>query len=53
MSTMPFALFSGQFTIPYGTIFAGSTVAVLPIVILVLIFQKWVVSGLTAGAVKG
>lgn len=47
------ALFSGQFTIPYGTIFAGSTVAVLPIVILVLIFQKWVVSGLTAGAVKG
>lgn len=47
------ALFSGQFTIPYGTIFAGSTVAVLPIVILVLIFQKWVVAGLTAGAVKG
>lgn len=47
------ALFSGQYTIPYGTIFAGSTVAVLPIVILVLIFQKWVVAGLTAGAVKG
>ncbi|MHB1685725.1 MAG: carbohydrate ABC transporter permease [Bacilli bacterium] len=47
------ALFSGQFTIPYGTIFAGSTVAVLPIAILVLVFQKWVVSGLTAGAVKG
>lgn len=47
------ALFSGQFTIPYGTIFAGSTVAVLPIVILVLIFQKWVVAGLTSGAVKG
>jgi len=47
------ALFSGQFTIPYGTIFAGSTVAVAPIVILVLIFQKWVVAGLTAGAVKG
>jgi len=47
------ALFSGQYTIPYGTIFAGSTVAVAPIVILVLIFQKWVVAGLTAGAVKG
>ncbi len=47
------ALFSGQFTIPYGTIFAGSTVAVLPIVLLVLMFQKWVVAGLTAGAVKG
>ncbi|MCY0874923.1 MAG: carbohydrate ABC transporter permease [Firmicutes bacterium] len=47
------ALFSGQYTIPYGTIFAGSTVAVAPIVILVLLFQKWVVAGLTAGAVKG
>ena len=47
------ALFSGQYSIPYGTIFAGSTVAVLPIVILVLLFQKWVVAGLTAGAVKG
>ncbi len=47
------ALFGGQFTIPYGTIFAASTVAVLPIVILVLIFQKWVVAGLTSGAVKG
>ena len=47
------ALFGGQFTIPYGTIFAASTVAVMPIVILVLIFQKWVVAGLTSGAVKG
>ena len=47
------ALFGGQYTIPYGTMFAGSTVAVLPIVIIVLIFQKWVVAGLTAGAVKG
>lgn len=47
------ALFSGQYTVPYGTIFAGSTVAVAPIVILVLLFQKWVVAGLTAGAVKG
>ncbi|KUO96016.1 carbohydrate ABC transporter permease [Ferroacidibacillus organovorans] len=47
------ALFGGQFTIPYGTMFAASTVAVLPVVLLVLIFQRWVVAGLTAGAVKG
>lgn len=47
------ALFGGQFTIPYGTIFAASTVAVAPIVLLVLVFQKWVVAGLTAGSVKG
>ncbi|MDI5972385.1 carbohydrate ABC transporter permease [Streptomyces sp. SL13] len=47
------ALFGGQFTTPYGTIFAASAVAMLPIAILVLVFRKAVVSGLTAGAVKG
>lgn len=47
------ALFGSQYSIPYGTMFAASTIAVAPIVILVLIFQKWVVAGLTAGAVKG
>ena len=47
------ALFGSPFTIPYGTIFAASMVAVVPIAALVLIFRKSVVSGLTAGAVKG
>ena len=47
------ALFGGQFTTPYGTIFAASAVAMLPIAILVLIFRRAVVSGLTAGAIKG
>jgi multiple sugar transport system permease protein len=47
------ALFGSPFTIPYGTIFAASVVAVVPIAALVLIFRKSVVSGLTAGAVKG
>jgi multiple sugar transport system permease protein len=47
------ALFGGQYTTPYGTIFAASAVAMLPIAILVLVFRKAVVSGLTAGAVKG
>ncbi len=47
------ALFGSQFTIPYGTIFAASVVAVVPIAILVLVFRKSVVSGLTSGAVKG
>jgi len=47
------ALFGGQYVTPYGTIFAASTVAILPIAILVLIFRRAVVSGLTAGAVKG
>jgi multiple sugar transport system permease protein len=39
--------------IPYGTIFAASVVAVVPIGILVFIFRKFVISGLTSGAVKG
>lgn len=55
MRTIPvgIALFSGQYTVPYGDIFAGSVVSIVPIVILVIIFRKWIVSGLTAGAVKG
>lgn len=47
------ALFGGQFVVPYGTLFAASVVAVAPIAALVFIFRRSVVSGLTAGAVKG
>ncbi len=47
------ALFGGQFTVPYGDIFAASSVAAVPIAVIVLIFRKSVVSGLTSGAVKG
>ncbi|CAM3846552.1 carbohydrate ABC transporter permease [Alicyclobacillus pomorum] len=55
MRTIPvgIALFSGQFNVPYGEIFAGSVISIVPIVILVVIFRKWIVSGLTSGAVKG
>jgi multiple sugar transport system permease protein len=47
------ALFGGQFITSYGDIFAASVVAVVPIAVLVFIFRRNVVSGLTAGAVKG
>jgi multiple sugar transport system permease protein len=47
------ASFGAQFTVPYGAYFAASVIAVVPIAALVLIFRKAVVSGLTAGAVKG
>lgn len=47
------ASFGAQFTVPYGAYFAASVVAVVPIAILVLVFRKAVVSGLTSGAVKG
>ena len=45
--------FGANFNVPYGTIFAASVVAVVPIGVLVFIFRKFVVSGLTSGAVKG
>jgi multiple sugar transport system permease protein len=47
------ALFGGQFITPYGTLFAASVVAVVPIAVLAFVFRRRVVSGLTAGAVKG
>jgi multiple sugar transport system permease protein len=47
------AEFGTVYSVPYGTIFAASVVAVVPIGILVFIFRKFVISGLTSGAVKG
>ena len=46
------ALFQGQYTLPWGEIAAASTVATVPLVVLVFIFQKRIVRGLSAGAVK-
>ena len=49
------AFFSGggQFEVPLGRITAASVIVVVPMIIFVLIFQKRIVSGLTAGGVKG
>ncbi|MGQ9870594.1 carbohydrate ABC transporter permease [Leptodesmis sp.] len=41
------------FEIPYGPIAAATVVGTIPLVILVLLFQRQIVQGLTAGAVKG
>ncbi len=41
------------FEVPYGAIAAATIVGTFPLVILVLIFQRKIVEGLTAGAVKG
>lgn len=55
--TVPAALafFTGasQFEQPTGAIMAGAVVVTIPVVILVLIFQRRIVAGLTSGAVKG
>ena len=49
------ALLSGatQFETPWGIIMAASVIVTVPLIVLVLIFQRRIVSGLTAGAVKG
>lgn len=49
------ALFSGEIARqePFGEIMAASVVVTIPLLILVYVFQKRLVEGLTAGAVKG
>ncbi len=49
------AFFTGsvRFEAPIGTISAASVIVMVPLVVLVLVFQKRIVAGLTAGAVKG
>jgi len=42
-----------QFTVPYGDIAAAAVVVTVPVMLLVLLFQRRIVAGLTAGAVKG
>ncbi|QXC63559.1 carbohydrate ABC transporter permease [Aquihabitans sp. G128] len=55
--TVPAAItfFTGasQFDFPYGQIAAASVVVTIPIIVMVLIFQRRIVAGLTSGAVKG
>ena len=42
-----------QFTTPIGDIAAAAVVVTVPVMLLVLLFQRRIVAGLTAGAVKG
>jgi len=55
--TVPAALafFTGpsQFTAPTGNIAAAAVIITIPIILFVMIFQRRIVAGLTAGAVKG
>jgi multiple sugar transport system permease protein len=46
------AMFQGQFSIPLGEIAAATIVVTIPLVIMVLVFQRRIVSGLTSGSVK-
>jgi multiple sugar transport system permease protein len=57
MKTIPVAAAqigsSSVFAIPYGPIAAATVLGTLPLVGLVLLFQRRIISGLTAGAIKG
>lgn len=53
--TVGLSLISGRFTFqfPWGEIIAGTLIVTVPLVIVVLIAQEKIISGLTAGALKG
>jgi multiple sugar transport system permease protein len=51
--TVGITMFNAQFTIPWGDISAAAVIVTVPLIIMVLVFQKRIVSGLTSGAVKG
>lgn len=51
--TVGITMFNAQFTIPWGDISAAAVIVTIPLIIMVLTFQKRIVSGLTSGAIKG
>lgn len=53
--TLPLAiaLFQGQNSTLWGLVFAASLIAVAPVIVVFLVFQRYFVQGLTTGAVKG
>ena len=53
--TLPLAIafFQGQNSTLWGLVFAASVVAVVPVIVVFLVFQRHFVQGLTSGAVKG
>jgi trehalose/maltose transport system permease protein len=57
--TVPLAITSfvlptgSAFAVPWGAIMAATVIVTLPLILLVLILQKRILAGLTAGAVKG
>ena len=53
--TLPVAIaeFSGRYSTDFGLVAAGGLVAALPPVLIALLFQRNIVSGMSAGAIKG
>jgi multiple sugar transport system permease protein len=55
MRTVPvgITMYQGEFAFPWAVISAAITIGVLPLVLLILLFQRRIIAGLTAGGVKG
>lgn len=55
MKTLPVGLaaYLGNQSIDWGHLMAGASISALPVIILFLVFQKQIIQGMTAGAVKG
>jgi multiple sugar transport system permease protein len=53
--TLPIAiqLFQGENSTLWGLVFAASIIAIVPVLVVFVVFQRYFVQGLTAGAVKG
>jgi raffinose/stachyose/melibiose transport system permease protein len=53
--TVPLGMlhFQGQFAVRYAELSAAVLLSIAPVVIVYLIFQRYMVSGITSGAVKG
>lgn len=47
------SMFKGQYTMDYSGIIAASLMIMLPELVFYVILQKYIISGMTAGAVKG
>jgi multiple sugar transport system permease protein len=47
------SLFKGLYTTDWGSIMAASVLAVLPVIVMFTFLQRFLVEGMTAGAVKG
>ena len=53
--TMPVAIgsFYGRYSLPWGEISAASIIAIIPLAVIVILFQRYLIGGLTQGAVRG
>jgi ABC-type glycerol-3-phosphate transport system permease component len=47
------ALFRGRYQVPWGQVLAAAVITTLPIVAVVVAFERRIVEGLTAGGMKG